>query len=73
MNTSQTTMVTGGAGYIGSHITHELLKNGHQVVVFDNLSSGQRRLIPDGAYFTKGDVRDQKHLENVLKINRCTA
>ena len=66
-------MVTGGAGYIGSHITHELLKNGHQVVVFDNLSSGQRRLIPDGAYFTKGDVRDQTHLENVLKINRCTA
>ena len=48
--------VIGGAGYIGSHTTRELLDRGHEVCVFDNLSSGlEQNLFPE-AGFVKGDI-----------------
>lgn len=50
-------LVTGGAGFIGSHITEELLAQDHQVAVVDNLSSGKREQVPAAAVFYEGDVR----------------
>lgn len=59
--------VIGGAGYIGSHVVKDLLKAGHAVTVFDNLSSGLRdNLFPD-AQFVHGDILDAEALRHVLQ------
>jgi UDP-glucose 4-epimerase len=52
-------LVTGGAGYIGSHMALELLDAGEQVVVLDNLSTGLARAVPKPAELIEGDVGDQ--------------
>ncbi|MBV8685654.1 MAG: UDP-glucose 4-epimerase GalE [Alphaproteobacteria bacterium] len=52
-------LVTGGAGYIGSHAVLALLDNGWSVVVIDNLTTGFEWAVPDGAAFAKGDIADQ--------------
>ena len=49
-------LVTGGAGFIGSHMAERLVSLGHEVVVFDNLSTGLRENVPAGARFIQGDV-----------------
>jgi len=49
-------LVTGGAGYIGSHMTWDLLDRGEKVVVVDNLSTGARGLVAEGAVFVEGDA-----------------
>lgn len=51
-------LVTGGAGFIGSHLTEALLAAGHQVVVFDDLSTGVRTNVPTTAEFVEGDIRN---------------
>ena len=51
-------LVTGGAGYIGSVASAELLKAGHEVVVFDNLYQGHRAAVPADAAFVQGDLHD---------------
>ena len=51
-------LVLGGAGYIGSHTALELVKAGNEVVIADNLVTGYRKAIPEGAKFYKGDLRD---------------
>ncbi|MFF0445603.1 UDP-glucose 4-epimerase GalE [Streptomyces sp. NPDC004609] len=51
-------LVTGGAGYIGGVVGRRLLETGHEVVVLDNLSTGFREGVPDGAEFIEGDIRD---------------
>ena len=51
-------LVTGGAGYIGSHAVHELKASGHDVVVFDSLVKGHRAAVPAGVPFIQGDIRD---------------
>ncbi len=55
---NQTVLVTGGAGYIGSHCTRQLLAAGYKVIVLDNLSSGKRENIPAEAIFIEGDYGD---------------
>ncbi|WP_406727171.1 UDP-glucose 4-epimerase GalE [Streptomyces sp. GD-15H] len=50
-------LVTGGAGYVGSVVAQHLLEAGHEVVVLDNLSTGLREAVPDGASFLEGDIR----------------
>ena len=51
-------LVTGGAGFIGSHVTKWLAKAGYRVVVLDDLSGGFVENIPEGAEFVKGSVQD---------------
>jgi NAD(P)-dependent dehydrogenase (short-subunit alcohol dehydrogenase family) len=51
-------LVTGGAGYIGSVVVAQLLAEGHQVTVLDDLSTGHRDAVPDGAAFVAGRVHD---------------
>src|SRR5215213_473687 len=50
-------LLTGGAGFIGSHVAERLLGCGHEVAVVDDLSSGKRENVPDGAVFYEADVR----------------
>ena len=52
-------LVTGGAGYIGSHMVHELIDAGEQVVVLDNLSTGFRFLVPGAVPFVTGNTGDR--------------
>jgi UDP-glucose 4-epimerase len=64
--------VTGGAGFIGSHLADTLLKRGHEVVVYDNLSTGSLRFLDSARQsraftFIKGDVLDTKELERSMK------
>ncbi len=59
-------LVTGGAGFIGSHITPLLLDAGHQVTVLDNLSSGRRDLVPASATFVRGDLKNEDRLPGWL-------
>lgn len=55
-------LVTGGAGYIGSHTVFELIKTVQQVVVYDNLSKGHQASVPSGIPFINGDIRDDEKL-----------
>ncbi|MDP9236968.1 MAG: NAD-dependent epimerase/dehydratase family protein [Chloroflexota bacterium] len=59
-------LVTGGAGFIGSWVTKVLLEEQHEVTVLDNLSKGFSTLVPDGARFIEGDLRDEDHLSGWL-------
>lgn len=63
-------IVTGGAGFIGSHIVDAYVKAGHKVVVVDNLSSGARKNLNPKAKFYNIDITDQKKLEAVFKKER---
>jgi UDP-glucose 4-epimerase len=60
-------LVTGGAGYLGSHMVHLLLKNNHQVAVLDNLENGHRELLPKGISFFKADLRDLTETEKIIE------
>lgn len=62
-----TVLVTGGAGYIGSHMVLELLDAGEQVVVLDNLSTGFRWAVPPEATLVVGDVGDQALVTQVIE------
>ncbi|MDX6750041.1 UDP-glucose 4-epimerase GalE [Geminicoccaceae bacterium 1502E] len=65
-------LVTGGAGYIGSHIVHQLVDAGHAPVVLDNLFSGHRRAIGD-APLIEGDTGDRALLDRLLGEQRFDA
>ncbi|HIE56929.1 MAG TPA: NAD-dependent epimerase/dehydratase family protein [Anaerolineales bacterium] len=51
-------LVTGGAGFIGSHVAEELVRSGHEVIVLDDLSGGFADNVPDGARFVEGSIND---------------
>ncbi len=59
-------LVTGGAGYIGSHMVLELLDTGETVIVVDNLSTGHRRAVPPEAILVDGDIGDGELVRNIL-------
>lgn len=66
-------IVTGGAGYIGSVVSAQLLAAGHRVVVYDDLSRGHRAAVPGGAEFVQGDIADRALLERTLRERRIEA
>ena len=61
-----TILVTGGAGYIGSHCVHTLVDAGNTVTVIDNLSTGFRTAVPSGVTFVEGDIGDAALLRRTL-------
>lgn len=63
-------LITGGAGFIGSHIAELALSGGLQVAVLDNLSTGQRRNLPKEVTFFLGDVRSRSDVERALDTFR---
>jgi UDP-glucose 4-epimerase len=65
-------LVTGGAGYIGSHAVYFLLKRGHQVVVVDNLSRGYARNVPAGL-LRVCDLRETEKITTLLRDEHCDA
>jgi UDP-glucose 4-epimerase len=60
-------LVTGGAGYIGSHTTRHLLDRGHDIAVIDNLSTGRQEFVDKRARFHKGDLADRGDIEDAIK------
>ncbi len=66
-------LVTGGAGYIGSVVSNELLKAGHRVTVFDNLSHGYAEAVPQEAELIVGELADQREINRVLTRGKFDA
>ncbi|MEK9153780.1 MAG: SDR family NAD(P)-dependent oxidoreductase, partial [Patescibacteria group bacterium] len=67
---SKTILVTGGAGFVGSHLCERLVKDGHKVICFDNLSTGQLaniKDVQDQLAFVQGDVNNSADLEKVFQ------
>jgi UDP-glucose 4-epimerase len=60
-------LVTGGAGFIGSHVAAELVERGHQVTVLDDLSGGFTDNVPEGAYFVQGSINDFRLVDRLFQ------
>lgn len=66
-------LVTGGAGYVGSQAVAALLRGGHHVTVLDNLSTGHRAAVPEGALLILGDLADQSAIRSAIDQSKATA
>lgn len=66
-------LVTGGAGYIGSHTSQQLLNSGFEVVILDNLTTGFKEAVPGSAKLIFGDVRDSELLSKLIKSESIQA
>ena len=66
-------LVTGGAGYIGSVVAEELINNGHEVVVYDNLQKGHRAAVNRKATFVEADLLDGETLGRTIRGNAIEA
>lgn len=60
-------LITGGAGYIGSHVVYEFIGQGYDVIVVDDLSTGSRSLLPEKIQFYKANVGNQTMMENIFR------
>jgi UDP-glucose 4-epimerase len=65
-------LVTGGCGYIGSHMVHELVDQGRKVVVLDNLTTGFRWALPDDVRLVVGDIGDQDLARSIIRRHEVT-
>jgi UDP-glucose 4-epimerase len=61
-----TWLVTGGAGYIGGHVVHSLIREGENVVVIDDLSTGRAEVVPDGVPLVVGSILDEAALDEAF-------
>ncbi len=59
-------LITGGAGYIGSHMALELLDQGNDVVILDNLTSGSKKIVPSNATFIEGDISNLNLVQSIF-------
>ncbi|MBA2588363.1 MAG: UDP-glucose 4-epimerase GalE [Alphaproteobacteria bacterium] len=66
-------LVTGGAGYIGSHMAHRLVDLGETVIVLDNLSTGVRQNVPQSARLVEGDIADAQLVAGLVQENKIDA
>ena len=66
----KTILVTGGAGFIGSHISAALVAAGHRTLVLDNLSSGRRENVPEGAQLHLLDIREAAAAALMARLHR---
>ena len=64
---SKIILVTGGAGYIGSHIVEQLIKNKEKVIILDNLVTGYERLINQKAKFIRADIKNKSAITKIIK------
>ena len=62
-------LVTGGAGYIGSKVSHDLIKKGHKLFIIDNLSIGKKKIIPKKSKFFKLDILNSVEISKIIKQN----
>jgi len=69
----KTILVTGGAGYIGSHCVQELINNDYKVIVYDNLIYGHKEAVSDKAIFIEGDLSDTTKLDSIFKQHNIDA
>src|SRR4051794_31208638 len=63
-------LLTGGAGFIGSHVAEGYLALGHEVAIVDNLSTGHRANVPAGARFYEADLNDSAAIAGILEQER---
>ena len=63
-------LLTGGAGYIGSHVANNLIDAGHSVHIVDNLITGNKNLIPKEAIFTNCNINDSVKIDKILNENK---
>jgi len=63
-------LITGGAGYIGSHMAHHLLGAGEDIVVLDNLSTGVERNLPRNIPFVRGDIADPALVSDLMRTHK---
>ena len=68
-----TVLILGGAGYIGSHTALELVRGGAEVVIADNLVTGHKSAVPEGARFYRGDIRDMDFLDGLFSEEKIDA
>ena len=66
-------LITGGAGYIGSHVVEQLIKNKKKVFVLDNLVTGYKRLINKKAKFIKADIKNKNKIISIIRNNKITS
>ena len=60
-------LLTGGAGYIGSHVLLSIIENKHEVVVIDDLSTGNKNLIPENIKLINTNINNSEKISNILK------
>jgi UDP-glucose 4-epimerase len=60
-------LITGGAGYIGSHISEQLIDKKYDIIILDNLTTGHKKLINQKVNFIKGDINNKKLINNIIK------
>lgn len=70
---SKTVLVSGGAGYIGSHVVHALRDGGYTPVVVDNLSTGNRTFIPEDVPFLEANITDSHSVRSFIQEHACQA
>ena len=73
MTSGKPVLITGAAGYIGSHVALACLEAGYPVVALDDLSTGRREAVPDGAILVEGDAGDAETVERIIIGHRIAA